>query len=98
MEQNRALYRAKYDIADEILGDVDGYMSVNAGFFVWLPTQNGEETTLHIWKSCGVRVLPGAYLSRAVDGVDPGEKYMRIAMVAPQDEFRRGLSLIRQCL
>lgn len=98
VNENRALYRAKYEIADQILGDVDGYRPVEAGFFVWLPVDDGEAVAKHIWSTTGVRVLPGAYLSRSIDGLDPGAGYIRIAMVAPFDEFRRGLTLVRQCL
>ena len=98
VNENRALYRAKYDIADQIFGDVDEYQSPNAGFFIWMPVSDGEQAALKIWKETGVRVLPGAYLSRPVDGRDPGSGYIRIAMVAPIDEFRHGLKLVRQCL
>lgn len=98
VNKNRALYRAKYKIADEVLGDVDGFEPVNAGFFVWLPVGNGEQATRKIWTETGVKVLPGAYLSRNVDGHDPGAEYIRIALVAPEDDVRRGLGLIRQCL
>lgn len=98
VNKNRALYRAKYQIADEVLADVPGYRSVKAGFFIWLPVENGEAAALRIWRETGVRVLPGAYLSRNVDGQDPGAAYVRIAMVAPEEEFRRGLTLVRQCL
>ena len=98
VNENRALYRAKYEVADSVLADVPGYESVKAGFFVWLPVKNGEEAALRIWRETGVRVLPGAYLSRRIDGFDPGESYIRIAMVAPQDEFQHGLELVRQCL
>lgn len=98
VKENRELYRSKYSIADEILGDIPGYRPVEAGFFIWLPVWDGEAVARKIWTSTGVRVLPGAYLSRDVGGKDPGAGYIRIAMVAPDDEFRRGLSLVRDCL
>lgn len=98
VNENRALYRRKYEIADSILADVPGYQPVEAGFFVWLPVEDGEDAALNIWRQTGVRVLPGAYLSRRVNGKDPGAGYVRIAMVAPEEEFRRGLELVRQCL
>ena len=45
-----------------------------------------------------VRVLPGAYLAREVDGVTPGADRLRVAMVAPEDEMRDGLTRLRSCL
>ena len=45
-----------------------------------------------------MRVLPGAYLARAVDGVTPGADRLRVAMVAPEEEMRDGLTRLRSCL
>ncbi|WP_425071734.1 aminotransferase class I/II-fold pyridoxal phosphate-dependent enzyme [Sagittula sp. S175] len=96
--ENRALYRAKYEMADELLGHVPGYLSPQAGMFLWLPVPDGEAATLHLWQQTGVRVLPGAYLSKDVAGANPGHGYIRVAMVAPYDETREGLTLIRDTL
>ena len=96
--KNRALYVEKYQVADDILGNVPGYMSPEAGFFLWLPVEDGEAAALKLWKETGVRVLPGAYLSQDVDGTNPGKGYIRVAMVAPKDEMARGLTTLRDCL
>ena len=98
VEENRALYRAKYAMADEILGDVPGYRAPQAGFFLWLPVDDGEAAALKLWRETGVRVLPGAYLARQVDGVTPGADRLRVAMVAEQQEMRDGLLRLRSCL
>lgn len=98
VNRSRALYAEKYAIVDEIMGDVPGYQSPEAGFFLWLPVWDGEAMARKIWTSSGVRVLPGAYLSRNVDGVDPGAGYIRAALVAETDEMRMGLQAIRACL
>lgn len=96
--ENRALYQQKYDAADAILSDVPGYREPEAGFFLWLPAEDGEAAALRLWKETGVRVLPGAYLARDVGGENPGKGYIRVAMVAPIKEMQRGLRLIRDCL
>jgi N-succinyldiaminopimelate aminotransferase len=96
--QNRALYQRKYAIADQIFGDVPGYLSPQAGFFLWLPVPDGEKAALDLWRETGVRVLPGAYLSRDDGGQNPGAGFIRVAMVAPEQELQRGLGLIRDCL
>lgn len=97
--ENRALYLEKYHIADRILGNVPGYHSPEAGFFLWLPVEDDEAATLKLWKETGVKVLPGGYLAQDVEGVEnPGKKYIRVALVAPKDEMARGLELIRDCL
>jgi aspartate/methionine/tyrosine aminotransferase len=98
VEENRALYRAKYKIADEILGDVPGYTAPQAGFFLWLPVENGEAAAVKLWQETGVRVLPGAYLAREVNGQTPGADRIRVAMVAEQEEMRDGLTRLKACL
>ena len=98
VNQNRAQYLEKYKLADKILGDVPGYVAPHAGFFLWLPVEDGEVAALKLWKAVGVRVLPGAYLAREIDGFNPGDKYIRVALVAPKTETERGLRAIRDVL
>jgi N-succinyldiaminopimelate aminotransferase len=96
--ENRALYNAKYKMAEEVLGNLPGYHTPEGGFFLWLPVKDGEAATLKLWRETGVRVLPGGYLSRDVNDKNPGKGFIRVAMVAPMEEMRRGLTLIRECL
>ncbi|CAN0590522.1 unnamed protein product, partial [Ectocarpus sp. 12 AP-2014] len=96
--ENRRLYGEKYTMADEIFGKVPGYEPPQAGFFLWLPVDDGEAAALKAWTETGVRVLPGAYLAQTVDGANPGAGYIRVAMVAPKDELQRGLITLRDCL
>ncbi|RBO55212.1 aspartate aminotransferase [Rhodovulum sp. BSW8] len=98
VEASRAQYVRKYARADEILGDVPGYRPPEAGFFLWLPVADGETAALRLWCETGVRVLPGAYLSREVDGANPGAGFVRVAMVAPEDEMAAALVRLRDCL
>ncbi len=95
---NRALYREKYRISDAVFHDVTGYRPVQAGFFLWLPVANGEQAALRLWTETGVRVLPGAYLARDVDGENPAKGYIRVALVGPKDETEAALGEIRRVL
>jgi aspartate/methionine/tyrosine aminotransferase len=85
VDDNRALYRAKFDLADQIIGDRYGYKRPAGGFFLWLDVsaQGGsEEVTKKLWREAGVRVVPGKYLARdQADGSNPGADYIRVAMV-----------------
>ena len=96
--ENRALYQEKYRVADEIFADVQGYRAPEAGFFLWMPVDDGEQAALKLWKETGVRVLPGAYLAQGKPGQNPGEGFIRVAMVAPKDEMAQGLTRLRDCL
>ena len=85
VEKNRELYKAKFDLADQIVGDRYGYVRPAGGFFLWLDVskQGGSETvTKRLWQEAGVRVVPGRYLARMqADGSNPGADYIRVAMV-----------------
>ncbi len=98
VEANRALYRAKYAAADAIFGDIQGYRPPEAGFFLWLPVEDGEAAALKLWQDTGVRVLPGAYLGRDISGDNPGRGYIRAAMVAPINDMQRGLTRLKDCI
>ena len=98
VEENRNLYRAKFDLADEIFGNMPGYTSPEAGFFLWLKVADGEKAALEIWQKSGIRVLPGAYLSQNTPGGNPGREYIRVALVADIDEVELGLRAIRDVL
>ena len=96
--ENRKIYKNKYDFADKIFADFDGYLSPAAGFFLWLDVGSGEKTALKLWQNCGVRVLPGKYLAKDFDGRSPGDRYIRVAMVAEPEETKNGLIKIREFL
>ncbi|MGZ9809077.1 aminotransferase class I/II-fold pyridoxal phosphate-dependent enzyme [Pseudoroseicyclus sp. H15] len=98
VEANRAQYAEKYAMADKLLGKLPGYASPEAGFFLWLPVEDGEAAAVKIWREAGVAVLPGAYLGRDTNEENPGRGYIRVAMVAPKDEMQRGLMRLRDCL
>ena len=95
VKKNRALYRSKFRLADGILGGSKGYCRPEAGFFLWLEVGDGEATALNLWRSTGLRVLPGAYFGRSLNGSNPGSSYIRVALVAGEEELRSGLERIR---
>lgn len=95
---NRAAYAEKFAIADEIFGNLEGYHSPEGGFFLWLPVENGEEAAVTLWRESGVRVLPGEYLAQGKGDKNPATGFIRVALVADNDDIRRGLTAIRDTL
>jgi len=85
VRENRRLYSAKFDLADQIIGDRYGYKRPAGGFFLWLDVSQyggSEVVTKKLWAEAGVRVVPGRYLAREqADGSNPGADYIRVAMV-----------------
>lgn len=98
VKANQALYHEKFAVAAEIFQGLQGFTLPEGGFFLWLPVEDGEGAALKLWQDTGVRVLPGAYLSRDYNGFNPGKTYIRVALVAPKDEMQRGLTKLRDCL
>lgn len=84
---NRDAYRAKFAAVLEVL---DGALEVtrpDAGFYLWPRTPiPGEAFTQQLFAQQNVTVLPGNYLARTSNGLNPGENYVRMALVAPLAE------------
>lgn len=98
VEASRALYQRKYEIADRVLGNMPGYRPVSGGFFLWLPVEDGEAAARRLWAEAGIQVLPGAYLSREVQGANPGKGFVRVALVASPEETEAALVRLRGVL
>jgi succinyldiaminopimelate transaminase len=82
VEESRVLYRQKFDLAEEIIGDRFGFYRPEGGFFLWLDVGDSEAAALKLWQDAGVRTLPGFYLaSTDAAGFNPGAGYLRLALV-----------------
>jgi aspartate/methionine/tyrosine aminotransferase len=101
--ENRRLYSAKFDLADQIIGNRYGYQRPDGGFFLWLDVSafgGSEAVSKRLWAEAGVRVVPGRYLAREQsDGSNPGADYIRVAMVQDQattaEALRRIVTVLR---
>ncbi|KXO06878.1 succinyldiaminopimelate transaminase [Marinobacter excellens] len=87
VRENRAAYRAKFEAVVPILREVMNVDFPDAGFYLWPETPMDDETfAKELSAQQNVHVLPGRYLSRTVDGHNPGENRVRMALVAPLEE------------
>ena len=102
VEENRRLYRIKFDLADQILGNRYGYHRPAGGFCVWLDVsaRGGDEAaTVKLYKDGGVRVVPGSYLARQqADGSNPGAGYIRLALVQDSETTAEALHRLVEIL
>ncbi|MFG5861539.1 succinyldiaminopimelate transaminase [Metapseudomonas sp. CR1201] len=93
---NRAMYREKFDAMLDILGPVLDVQRPDGGFYLWPKTPVDDETfTRELFAREHVTVVPGSYLSRAVDGFNPGAGRVRMALVAPLAECMEAGERIR---
>ena len=84
---NRKAYTEKFDSVLNILGDVIDVKKPDASFYLWPKTPiKGELFAQKLFEAQKVTVLPGSYLAREADGINPGEDYVRLALVAPLAE------------
>jgi N-succinyldiaminopimelate aminotransferase len=85
--ENRRLYREKFAAVIDILGDTAQLNQPPAGFYLWMKTPiDDTEFAQQLFAQQNVTVLPGSYLSRDFQGLNPGRNHVRIALVAPLDE------------
>jgi aspartate/methionine/tyrosine aminotransferase len=102
VEENRRLYRIKFDLADQILGDRFGYRRPAGGFCLWLDVSahgGDEAAAVKLYRDAGVRVVPGSYLARQQrDGSNPGAGYIRLALVQDSETTAEALHRLVQTL
>ena len=96
VKQNRERYVRKFDAVIEILKPVIDVNLPDAGFYLWLNTPIDDETfAKDLFAQQNVTVLPGSYLSRESDGINPGKNHVRLALVASFDECVTAASRIK---
>ena len=96
---NRDAYRAKFDAVLAILGDLLEVTMPDAGFYLWPKTPGDDETfARELFARKHMTVLPGRYLARTVNGINPGENRVRMALVAPLDDCVEAAERIRDFL
>jgi N-succinyldiaminopimelate aminotransferase len=92
VKENRHQYSLKFKAVLEILNDpsLAGKFEVkqtDASFYLWAKTDIDEELfAQQLFAQQHVTVLPGSYLSRTVDGINPGKNRVRLALVASVEE------------
>ncbi|WP_341959609.1 succinyldiaminopimelate transaminase [Pseudomonas sp. RC10] len=93
---NRDLYREKYDAVLDILSPVMDVQRPDGSFYLW-PNVGGDDAQFcrDLFEAEHVTVVPGSYLSRDVDGFNPGAGRVRMALVAPLAECVEAAERIR---
>jgi N-succinyldiaminopimelate aminotransferase len=95
--ENRRLYREKFAQVTPLLADVLDVALPDASFYLWAgvparfaqhtPGQSADEAfARELLAQYNVTVLPGSYLARTVQDVNPGAGRVRLALVAGVDE------------
>jgi N-succinyldiaminopimelate aminotransferase len=97
--ENRARYRRKFDLAAAALAGRCGFYRPQGGFYLWLEVGDGERTAVALWREAAVRVLPGGYIARPGNGAaNPGQSYIRLALVHDEATLETAFARIRRVL
>lgn len=100
VKANRDAYRAKFDA---VLSTLDGLLEVqrpDASFYLWAKTGtlSDLEFARRLYAEQNITVLPGRYIAREADGINPGENHVRMALVATVAECEEAAARIKQFL
>ena len=94
--ENRNLYREKFDRVLEILSPIMPVYKPGGAFYLWPETPVSDtEFARSLYGKFNVTVLPGSYLSREINGENPGVNRVRMALVASVEECVEAASRIR---
>lgn len=95
--ENRRLYAEKFAQVVEILKPVLPVSLPDAGFYLWVRTPISDTAFAQaLYRDYNVTVLPGSYLAREARGVNPGENFVRLALVANTEETVEAAQRINQ--
>ncbi|RMH22719.1 MAG: succinyldiaminopimelate transaminase [Gammaproteobacteria bacterium] len=100
VKANRQLYREKFSAVLNILKPVMSVSLPDAGFYLWpeLALEANMDDKLfaqRLYREENIKVVPGSYLSREVNGCNPGHNRIRMALVAKQQECTEAAKRIR---
>jgi N-succinyldiaminopimelate aminotransferase len=99
VRDNRARYREKFAAVAPILAAVFPVEVPAAGFYLWPATGMDDlEFCQRCYRDAGVKVLPGTFLARTVNGSNPGEARARLALVASLEQCIEAATRIQNCL
>jgi N-succinyldiaminopimelate aminotransferase len=90
--ENRRCYAEKFDAVLDILKDEIAAKKIvvnkpDAGFYLWADIRGSDtDFAQRLFAQQNITVLPGSFLSREVDGLNPGAGFVRMALVAPLAE------------
>lgn len=93
--ENRRLYRQKFDRVVPLLQQVFDVHMPEASFYIWLKVPGGDDLgfTQNLYRDTGVQVLPGRFFARDTEQGNPGQGYVRIALV---DELSKCVEAARR--
>ena len=96
---NRTQYAAKFKAVTPLMQSVFDVQMPDAAFYLWAKTNMPDtECAVRLYRDLNITVLPGSYLARDAHGINPGQNFIRMALVASFDECVEAAQRIVQLL
>jgi N-succinyldiaminopimelate aminotransferase len=96
---NRKQYAAKFKAVTPLMQDMFDVQIPDAAFYLWAKTNMPDtECVVRLYRDLNITALPGSYLAREAHGINPGQNFIRMALVASLDECVEAAQRIVQLL
>ncbi|HEY8856027.1 MAG TPA: succinyldiaminopimelate transaminase [Rugosibacter sp.] len=87
VQDNRRRYAEKFTAVTPLIARHLACAVPDAGFYLWAKTPMADtEFARQLLQQKNVAVLPGSYLGRVADGINPGENFIRLALVTSLED------------
>ncbi|MDH5436729.1 MAG: succinyldiaminopimelate transaminase [Gammaproteobacteria bacterium] len=97
VQENRALYKKKINGVYDSLSKVLTLSKPEASFYLWPETPiDDAEFARGLFAQQNITILPGQYLSRMANNLNPGQNRIRIALVASAEECMEAADRLSQ--
>ena len=103
--ENRQLYAQKFNTVTPILAEVLDVEMPDAAFYLWVKIKENAksaisdtELAVKLYRDLNITVLPGSFLAREAHGSNPGENFIRMALVASLEECVEAANRIKNYL
>jgi N-succinyldiaminopimelate aminotransferase len=95
---NRLMYREKFDSVTPLLAQSLEVNRPEAGFYLWARVPGGDDQAFcqQLLAQYNVLVLPGSFLAREQQGVNPGSGFVRLALVDSHEQCLEAARRITQ--
>lgn len=81
--ENRKLYAEKFAQVTPMLSSVLAVAHPDAAFYLWAKTtEKDTDYAIRLYRDLNITVLPGSFLAREAHGINPGDHFIRLALVA----------------
>lgn len=99
VQANRQAYDEKYTAVIARLATVLKLTTPPAGFYLWPELSVDDQAfTRQLYTEHNVAIVPGSYLAREVNGINPGSRHIRLALVPPLDDCITAADSLVACL